>query len=136
MKRVLVGLMVLMGVTAITNAAEIGGKEIPVTVDITYTTKYIWRGIDIVEDSAYQLKEKYAFLDARKQLVCKPAYPPQAHHPSCLCHRIMLGEVEPQDCKLFKKACNPSKPFGPCMVSPEGTCHVRYSYSEIKTDFI
>ncbi|PKH02793.1 hydrogenase formation protein HypD [Psychromonas sp. MB-3u-54] len=94
----------------------------------------VWRGIDKVEDSAYVLKDKYAFLDARKQLACKPSYPPQAHHPSCLCHRVMLGEVEPQDCKLFKKACTPSKPFGPCMVSPEGTCHVRYSYSEIKID--
>lgn len=95
----------------------------------------IWRGIDMVEDSAYMLKDKYAFLDARKQLLCKPEYPPRAHHPSCLCHRVMLGEVEPQDCKLFKKACTPDKPFGPCMVSPEGTCHVRYSYSEIKIDF-
>ena len=28
----------------------------------------IWRGIDIVEDSAYQLKEKYAFLDDRDSL--------------------------------------------------------------------
>lgn len=96
----------------------------------------IWRGIDMIEDSAYILKDKYAFLDARKQLICKPDYPPQAHHPSCVCHRVMLGEVEPQDCKLFKKACTPSSPFGPCMVSPEGTCHVRYSYSEINIDFI
>ncbi|WP_037027687.1 hydrogenase formation protein HypD [Psychromonas aquimarina] len=95
----------------------------------------VWRGIDVVEDSAYILKEKYAFLDAGKQLTCIPPYPPQAHHPSCLCHRIMLGEVEPQDCKLFKKACTPGKPFGPCMVSPEGTCHVRYTYPEIKIDF-
>ena len=95
-----------------------------------------WRGIDRVEDSAYQLKEKYAFLDARKQLNCKPPYPPQAHHPSCLCHRVMLGEIEPQECKLFKTACTPHSPFGPCMVSPEGTCYVRYSYSDIDTDFI
>ena len=94
-----------------------------------------WRGIDRVEDSAYQLKDKYAFLDARKQLLCKPPYPPQAHHPNCLCHRVMLGEVEPQACKLFKTACTPSTPFGPCMVSAEGTCHVRYTYSDIKIDF-
>lgn len=103
--------------------------------EVFYLKPGIWRGIDVVEDSAYVLKDKYAFLDARKQLLCKPDYPPQAHHPSCLCHRVMLGEVEPQDCKLFKKACTPNKPFGPCMVSPEGTCHVRYSYSEINIDF-
>ena len=94
-----------------------------------------WRGIDRVEGSAYQLKDKYAFLDAGKQLNCKPPYPPQAHHPSCLCHRVMLGEVEPQECKLFKKACTPNTPFGPCMVSAEGTCHVRYSYTDIEIDF-
>jgi hydrogenase expression/formation protein HypD len=95
-----------------------------------------WRGIDKVEGSAYQLKEKYAFLDARKQLNCKPPYPPQAHHPNCLCPRVMLGEVQPQDCKLFKKACTPSTPFGPCMVSTEGTCHVRYNDCDIKREFI
>lgn len=99
-------------------------------------TTGVWRGIDEIEDSAYQLKAKYAFLDARKQLHCTPGYPPQAHHSSCLCHRVMLGEVEPQQCKLFKKACTPSKPFGPCMVSPEGTCHVRYSYAEIEIESI
>ncbi|WP_372881707.1 hydrogenase formation protein HypD [Psychromonas sp.] len=91
-----------------------------------------WRGIGAVDNSAYQLKDKYAHLDARKQFNCKPSYPPQSFHPGCLCHRVMLGEVEPQDCKLFKKVCTPGKPFGPCMVSAEGTCHVRYNYSEIK----
>lgn len=118
---------------AITNAGnQIGQRCLSEVFD---RKPGIWRGIDRVEDSAYQLKEKYAHLDARKQLNCKPPYPPQSHHPSCLCHRVMLGEVEPQDCKLFKKACTPSRPFGPCMVSPEGTCHVRYTYSEIKIDF-
>ena len=52
MKRVLVGLMILMGVVAVANAAEIGGKEVPVTVDVTYTTKYIWRGLDLYDDKA------------------------------------------------------------------------------------
>ena len=52
MKRVLIGLMILMGVIAVANAADIGGHEVGVTVDATYTTKYIWRGIDLYDDKA------------------------------------------------------------------------------------
>ncbi len=52
MKKVLVGLLVLWSVAAVANAADIGGQEVGVTVDATYTTKYIWRGFDILDDKA------------------------------------------------------------------------------------
>jgi hypothetical protein len=55
MKRLLVGLMVLWSVAAVVQAVEMGGREVPTTVDLTYTTKYIWRGFDILDDvSAWQ----------------------------------------------------------------------------------
>ncbi len=52
MRKVLVGLLVLWSVAAVANAANIGGQEVGVTVDTTYTTKYIWRGFDILDDKA------------------------------------------------------------------------------------
>jgi uncharacterized protein (TIGR02001 family) len=54
MKRVLIGLMILMGVIAVANAADIGGHEVGVTVDATFTSKYIWRGQNINDDYAFQ----------------------------------------------------------------------------------
>jgi hydrogenase expression/formation protein HypD len=82
----------------------------------------VWRGIDRVENSAYLLKSSYSKVDATKQLDCNPGYPPQPHPPGCECHRIMLGELLPPDCKMFTNRCTPTKPYGPCMVSTEGTC--------------
>ncbi|MBC8378648.1 MAG: hypothetical protein H8E62_05690 [Planctomycetes bacterium] len=52
MRKVLVGLLVLWSVAAVANAANIGGQEVGVTVDATYTTKYIWRGFDLMDDKA------------------------------------------------------------------------------------
>ena len=50
-------------------------------------------------------------------------------HPHCSCHLIMIGKIYPPDCPLFaKKVCNPENPFGPCMVSMDGTCRIWYRY--------
>ncbi|MBU2511600.1 hydrogenase formation protein HypD [bacterium] len=83
----------------------------------------VWRGISTVDGTAYSLKEKYKHLDAEKQFDCTPPYESRATPPGCQCHRIMLGEIPPTECKMFKSKCTPNDPYGPCMVSLEGTCH-------------
>lgn len=83
----------------------------------------VWRGIDLVEDSAFVLREAYRDQDALRALNADPGFPAQGHPPGCQCHRIMLGEKQPTDCGHFGQACNPQNPIGPCMVSPEGTCN-------------
>ena len=88
----------------------------------------IWRGIDKIDGTGYELKEKYQYLDAKKQMDQQLEYASRSHHTACECHRIMLGEVEPSHCKLFKTACTPNSPFGPCMVSVDGTCHSWFVY--------
>jgi len=40
--------------------------------------------------------------------------------------KVILGKAYPADCKLFKKACTPKSPAGPCMVSMEGSCNIWY----------
>ncbi len=86
----------------------------------------IWRGIDSVDGTAYALKEQYQFLDAENRYECTPPYESRPTPPGCQCHRIMLGEILPTECKMFKTKCSPEDPYGPCMVSIEGTCHTWY----------
>lgn len=90
----------------------------------------VWRGIDTVDGTAFELREAYAALDASKQFDCQPPYPSRANPPGCQCHRIMLGELLPTDCRLFREKCRPEDPYGPCMVSMEGTCHNWFKGSE------
>ncbi|MEN8126469.1 MAG: hypothetical protein ABFR90_01555 [Planctomycetota bacterium] len=53
MKKVMVGLVVLLSVTAFVNAAEEETalpQDLEVTLDLSYTSKYIWRGFDVLGD--------------------------------------------------------------------------------------
>lgn len=45
MKKLLVVMMLLWSVGAVVNAAEIAGQPVDVTFDLTYASKYIWRGL-------------------------------------------------------------------------------------------
>lgn len=87
----------------------------------------VWRGIDTVDGTAYILKNEFAAHDALKQFDCQPPYPSRANPPGCQCHRIMLGELLPSECQLFRAKCTLEDPYGPCMVSLEGTCHSWYT---------
>lgn len=50
MKRVWLGMAVLCGLAAIAPAAETA-DDLGVTVDLSYTSKYIWRGFDRLDDA-------------------------------------------------------------------------------------
>jgi hypothetical protein len=51
MKKLLV-LVVLCGLLSTANAADVAGKEIGITFDATFMSKYIWRGFDLFDDKA------------------------------------------------------------------------------------
>jgi len=52
MKKLLVGMVVLLSVTAFVNAAEEAAtQDLGATVNLSYTSKYIWRGFDILDDT-------------------------------------------------------------------------------------
>ena len=40
----------------------------------------------------------------------------------CRCRDVTLGLIDPVECPVFLKLCTPDNPYGPCMVSEEGTC--------------
>ncbi len=93
-----------------------------------------WRGIGLVPKSGATLADKYSNLNAESRYHVKIDKSIDVK-PGCKCADIVLGKAKPTDCPLFLKACTPERPYGPCMVSSEGTCHIwaKYGgYSEVK----
>ncbi|MEM2308708.1 MAG: hydrogenase formation protein HypD [Sulfolobales archaeon] len=100
-----------------------------------------WRGIGYIPKSGLLLKERFKELDAYEQYGLKPPGPegyvlttasssPDLP-PSCRCGEVVLGIAKPTQCSMFMRACTPSKPYGPCMVSQEGTCYIWAKYGEL-----
>jgi hydrogenase expression/formation protein HypD len=85
-----------------------------------------WRGIGWIEESGYRFKESYQKMDARDFDV---ELEPPSEHPECLCGEVLQGVKTPLECRLFKKACHPENPVGPCMVSIEGTCFTYFKFA-------
>ncbi|MEW6188728.1 MAG: hydrogenase formation protein HypD [Actinomycetota bacterium] len=86
-----------------------------------------WRGIGIIPNSGFKLKEDYSDFDADK-IFDVEVPPPKDDPPGCSCGEILRGVKFPYQCKLFGKACTPERPIGPCMVSSEGACAAYYRY--------
>lgn len=86
-----------------------------------------WRGLGVLRQSGYKLRDKYANHDAEVML---PINIPDAEEPiGCICGDILKGIKSPIDCKIFGKLCTPQNPIGACMVSNEGACAAIYKYS-------
>jgi len=86
-----------------------------------------WRGIGTIDDSGYAFRPPFAHLAVSKHLDL-PEAAAESLPPGCLCHQVILGQKEPEECPLFGRACLPEQPVGPCMVSLEGSCRIRYQY--------
>jgi hydrogenase expression/formation protein HypD len=91
-----------------------------------------WRGIAVIEGSGFRLREAYRHYSAQERFAEVLANPPQRsareHPKGCRCAGVTLGQVRPTDCPVFGKLCTPDNPYGPCMVSHEGTCRAWYQY--------
>jgi hydrogenase expression/formation protein HypD len=89
-----------------------------------------WRGIGIIPDSGFALRERYSAHDARRQF---SDYNDTGRKrrgempPGCDCARVVLGRIYPDECRLYGTACQPRNPVGPCMVSGEGACRIWWS---------
>ena len=88
-----------------------------------------WRGFGHLPDSAQKLAEKYADFDAEIRFQIEYD---QAHdHKACRCAEVLRGQLQPEQCSVFAKACTPENPLGACMVSSEGACAAAYSYGSV-----
>ena len=87
-----------------------------------------WRGLGLIENSGYAIRKEYEKWDAAKKFALRPSEPKEI--PGCRCAQIIRGVMRPAQCPLYKTACTPDNPVGPCMVSGEGACAAAYQYGE------
>ena len=85
-----------------------------------------WRGMGNIPDSGLAIRDDFQAFDARRVfgVALKDAPEPKG----CECGRVITGRKTPPECRLFRRACTPAHPVGPCMVSSEGTCAAYYRY--------
>ena len=90
-----------------------------------------WRGMGIIRNSGLFLKQRWDDLDARKRFGVESKVESEKDLPKgCHCDQVVVGELHPTECPLFGKSCTPSSPYGPCMVSGEGTCYVWHRFGD------
>jgi hydrogenase expression/formation protein HypD len=101
-------------------------KAVSVMYEVFRTADALWRGIGEIPGSGLAFRDEYERFDAwrRLGLTLKPV--PKLK--GCLCGDVLKGKLRPDQCPLFKKACTPANPVGPCMVSTEGSCAAYYKY--------
>lgn len=87
-----------------------------------------WRGLGVVPDSGLHLRPAYARFDAAQVFPMEVA--PAREPRGCRCGEVLRGVALPTDCRLFRRACTPLRPVGPCMVSAEGACAAYYAYGD------
>jgi hydrogenase expression/formation protein HypD len=90
-----------------------------------------WRALPTIPHSGYKIKKKYEESDARKKFEDELTdFEPESHEPKgCRCGEVLRGLVYPEECPLFKNVCTPTNPVGPCMVSREGSCNIKYRFT-------
>lgn len=89
-----------------------------------------WRALPTIPQSGYEIAQKYEECNAKKKfedVLEEFTYIPD-EPKGCRCGEVLRGLVYPEECPLFKKVCTPVNPVGPCMVSREGSCNIKYRY--------
>ncbi|TNF34419.1 MAG: hydrogenase formation protein HypD [Deltaproteobacteria bacterium] len=85
-----------------------------------------WRGLGVIPGSGLALADDLSDLDASLRFEL-PVTPGRVN-PACRCGDVLKGVIDPEGCRLFGAPCTPDRPFGPCMVSSEGSCAAAWRY--------
>lgn len=94
--------------------------------EVFETCTATWRGLGDIPGSGYRLRDQFAQFDAVRRF--QPEIEPTVEPRGCRCGDVLRGIMAPSECPLFRKACTPENPIGPCMVSSEGSCAAYYRY--------
>ena len=104
----------------------------PIAQDTIYevfeVTDRLWRGMEVIPMSGYEVKEKYALFDAKRKFNIN--IPEAPENEECISGEIMKGIKKPFECPHFGKKCKPENPIGAPMVSSEGACAAYYHFSD------
>ena len=101
-------------------------KAMSVMYEVFTPGDALWRGIGMIPGSGLLFSDAYKAFDAREVFALD--LPEVQELPGCRCGDVLKGKIRPDECPLFKKACTPASPVGPCMVSTEGSCAAYYKY--------
>ena len=82
----------------------------------------VWRGLGEIAGSGLYLRGEYAAYDGGSRGLSEDMELPAA----CRCGDVIVGRIDPDECPMFGKGCDPMAPYGPCMVSAEGSCGIWY----------
>jgi hydrogenase expression/formation protein HypD len=82
----------------------------------------VWRGLGEIPNSGYYIKDEYKGFDAGSHGLINDRTLPQG----CRCSDVITGRLAPNECPMFGTSCTPVSPYGPCMVSAEGSCGIWY----------
>ena len=83
----------------------------------------MWRGLGLIEDSGLYLRDEFAEYDGGSRGLDEDMELPEG----CRCGDVITGRINPDQCPMFAGgSCTPMEPFGPCMVSSEGSCGIWY----------
>ena len=85
-----------------------------------------WRGIGVIPDSGWRLKEPYIKYDAEKRFQVETIQAEES--PLCISGQVLQGLKKPDQCQAFGSLCTPDNPLGATMVSDEGACAAYYRY--------
>jgi len=91
-----------------------------------------WRGFPVIEGSALELRREFDDHNARlvHEEILDDLPPVQEELKGCRCGEVLRGLIDSKECPAFGRNCTPMSPMGPCMVSREGSCNIRFRYDE------
>ncbi|HYT90498.1 MAG TPA: hydrogenase formation protein HypD [Gemmataceae bacterium] len=85
-----------------------------------------WRGIGLIPESGYRLREAYREYDAEQRFAVRSIE--TCESSVCISGEILRGVKKPHQCPAFGKECTPLTPLGATMVSSEGACAAYHAY--------
>ncbi len=94
--------------------------------DVFEVTDRGWRGIGVIPQSGWRLRERFRAFDAEERFAVADIHTQES--PLCRSGEVLQGLLKPNQCPAFGKQCTPRTPLGATMVSSEGACAAYYQY--------
>ena len=98
--------------------------------EVFEVTDRSWRGIGMIPQSGYRLREEFAAHDAERVFDVGGIVAQES--PLCIAGAILQGLKKPHACSVFGSRCTPEHPLGAPMVSSEGACAAYYHYGQFR----
>jgi hydrogenase expression/formation protein HypD len=89
-----------------------------------------WRGIGLIPNSGWRLREEYAAFDAVRRFAVMHVRAEES--PLCHAGEVLKGVLKPNECPAFGRECTPRHPLGAPMVSAEGACAAYYNFGRFE----